>query len=106
MPWYFLGRRALIGPSDLSSGVFGSPVHSNLFVIILVLWTGSSSAVTTDLGILALSGGFLHSSPFVLRSVDFLYVANSPITPVSMDSSDFPPEDVGYRCMGVPLCNS
>ena len=91
-----LGRGALIGPSELCYRVLGSPLNRNLFTVIAGFLADSSGAVTTDLYNLALSCGFLHFWTRTFRQVDTPSLANSPNTALSVDSSDFPPADVGY----------
>ena len=91
-----LGRGALIGPSELCYQVLGSPLNRNLFTIIAGFLVDSSGAVTIDLRNLAFSCGFLHFWTRIFSQVDTPSLANSPQTALSVDSSDFPPDDVGY----------
>ena len=91
-----LGRGALIGPSDLYYRVLGSPLNRNLFTIIAGFLVDSNGAVTIDLQNISVSCGFLHFWTRIFSQVDTPSVANSPQTALSSDSSDFPPEDVGY----------
>ena len=96
MPTRILGRGSLTGTSELCYLVLGAPQHRNIFTNIAEFLADSHGEVTRDLCNLSISCGFLHFWTRIFSQVDTPSLGNSDITPVSILSSEAPPDDVGY----------